>query len=325
MMDFQISKRLILAITLGSMIVSIPAIAKKDDPKPLMPQITTVVVNFEAGEVQIFGTDFDDPTIYLGAEEITKPYLTSDVGELIFALPSSIVAGDYRLVITQDKYAEVYDLTIGAVGPIGPMGPQGDRGIQGPKGDTGEKGDPGPQGPPGADSTVPGPQGDPGPQGETGPIGPQGETGPIGPQGETGPIGPQGETGPIGPQGETGPIGPQGETGPIGPQGEPGADAPEVGIYLLKARNVEIGSPGVTRISGFCQPGYKPVEVFIQPRDYLYWVDGDITDLIITYDNTGYMGPGYAECIFIDSADPLHDIPALFYCIIMCSTTFPTG
>ncbi len=62
-MDIQICKRLILAFTLGSMIVSIPALAKKDHPKQLRPQITTVVVHFEAGEVQVFGTDFNDPNI----------------------------------------------------------------------------------------------------------------------------------------------------------------------------------------------------------------------------------------------------------------------
>ncbi|MHC9510407.1 DUF7467 domain-containing protein [Kangiella sp. M94] len=103
---------------------------------------------------------------------------------------------------------DLYDLTIGGVGP---QGPQGDTGPAGPQGDTGPAG----------------------PQGDTGPAGPQGDTGPAGPQGDTGPAGPQGDTGPAGPQGDTGATGPQGPqgdtgaTGPQGPQGDTGATGPQ--------------------------------------------------------------------------------------------------
>ncbi|WP_322500059.1 DUF7467 domain-containing protein [Kangiella aquimarina] len=121
---------------------------------------------------------------------------------------------------------DLYDLTLGGVGPAGPQGEKGDPGDTGPAGPQGDTGPAGPQG----ETGPAGPQGDTGPagpQGETGPAGPQGETGPAGPQGETGPAGPQGDTGPAGPQGDTGPAGPQGDTGPAGPQGETGATGPQ--------------------------------------------------------------------------------------------------
>ncbi|WP_444542873.1 DUF7467 domain-containing protein, partial [Kangiella profundi] len=130
---------------------------------------------------------------------------------------------------------DLYDLTLGGVGPQGPQGEAGPEGPQGPQGDTGPagpQGDTGPAGPQG-DTGPAGPQGaqgdtgPAGPQGEAGPAGPQGETGPAGPQGEAGPAGPQGDTGPAGPQGDTGPAGPQGDTGPAGPQGETGATGPQ--------------------------------------------------------------------------------------------------
>ncbi|ACV26582.1 collagen-like protein [Kangiella koreensis] len=112
---------------------------------------------------------------------------------------------------------DLYDLTLGAVGPAGPQGDTGPAGPQGDAGPAGPQGDAGPAGP----------------QGDTGPAGPQGDTGPAGPQGDTGPAGPQGDTGPAGPQGDTGPAGPQGDTGatgpqgPAGPQGETGATGPQ--------------------------------------------------------------------------------------------------
>jgi hypothetical protein len=140
-MNFSPVIRLILAIALGTLLISNPAFAKKPDGKTPEPTITTVAVNFDAGEVQVFGTDFADPTIILGAEVIPTPYLSSAASELIFALPISIVAGDYKLTLMQDKYTVEYDLTIGAVGPPGPPG--ADSTVPGPQGDKGDKGDPG--------------------------------------------------------------------------------------------------------------------------------------------------------------------------------------
>ena len=133
---------------------------------------------------------------------------------------------------------DLYDLTLGGVGPQGPQGEKGDTGDtgpQGPKGDTGDTGPAGPQGETGATGPQ-GPQGEKGDTGDTGPAGPQGETGATGPQGPQGEKGDTGDTGPAGPQGETGatgPQGPQGETGatgpqgPAGPQGETGATGPQ--------------------------------------------------------------------------------------------------
>ncbi|HEY9029982.1 MAG TPA: collagen-like protein [Kangiella sp.] len=112
---------------------------------------------------------------------------------------------------------DLYDLTLGGVGPQGPQGEKGDPGDTGPAGPQGDTGPAGPQG-----DTGPA-----GPQGDTGPAGPQGDTGPAGPQGDTGPAGPQGETGATGPQGPKGDTGDTGATGPQGPQGDTGATGPQ--------------------------------------------------------------------------------------------------
>ncbi|HAD08553.1 MAG TPA: collagen-like protein, partial [Porticoccaceae bacterium] len=66
--------------------------------------------------------------------------------------------------LTARMQHDLYDLTLGAVGPEGPQGKQGE---QGPQGKQGEQGEQGPQGKQGE-------QGEQGPQGKTGPAGADG-------------------------------------------------------------------------------------------------------------------------------------------------------
>src|SRR5210317_1795044 len=120
---------------IGLLLISSPALAKKNDkPETLKPNIIAVAVNMEPapGEVQVFGTDFSDPTISMGAEEIPESDVTtSGANELIFTLPADIEAGDYTLTVTQGAHTDEYDLTIGAVGPQGPAGADGTHGVAG--------------------------------------------------------------------------------------------------------------------------------------------------------------------------------------------------
>ena len=123
---------------------SLPALAKGGKNPP--PSISSVIVNTDDVEIQIFGSNFADPEVTLGPFIFSPPYLLSEPDELIIAIPP-MVPGDYKLILTQNKDEVEWDLTTGAVGS------------EGPKGDTGPQGGVGPQGPQGADSTVAGPQG----------------------------------------------------------------------------------------------------------------------------------------------------------------------
>jgi len=99
--------------------LSFPAMAKSSKSKK--NSVTTVIVDTVAGELQIFGSGFDDPVVSLGALVLAPPHLLSATGELIVAIPA-IDPGDYRLILKQgksNKNREAYDLTIGAIGPTG--------------------------------------------------------------------------------------------------------------------------------------------------------------------------------------------------------------
>jgi Collagen triple helix repeat (20 copies)/IPT/TIG domain len=84
--------------------------------------------------------------------------------QVLVRLPANLAPGDYLLKVSRGPSTvqnDVFDLTVGAVGPAGPTGPQGpegQRGEPGPQGEPGSKGAPGPPGLPGP----PGPQGPPG-------------------------------------------------------------------------------------------------------------------------------------------------------------------
>jgi len=116
--------------------LSFPAMAKSS--KPQKPSITTVIVDTDAGELQIFGSDFSNPKVILGAMALNPPHLRSENGELIVAIPA-IDPGDYRLILIQGKGAKnriSYDLTVGGSGTTGPTGATGSEGPMGPAGGT---------------------------------------------------------------------------------------------------------------------------------------------------------------------------------------------
>ena len=202
-------------------------------PAELQLVIKSVHVDFDSPTtLTIFGEHFDNgeyPTVTIALPN-PIPYSVNMISanEIVVNMQSEIPAGDYLLRVSTGSsvvHQDVYDLTIGAVGPqgeLGPIGPMGPQGPQGEQGDTGPTGPEGQQGPQGEQGPT-GPQGE---QGPSGPTGPQGEIGPGGPEGPPGPTGPQGEIGPTGPQGEIGPGGPEGPPGPQGPQGPPGPEGP---------------------------------------------------------------------------------------------------
>jgi hypothetical protein len=163
--------------------VVVPAARADVPPRPNQLVITRAVVDLDALQIIISGSNFcKNPSVALAGVP-TSVYGTDDT--IIAQLPASLGDGDVLLTVDchrGNRGFDAFELTIGAAGPPGPQG------------------EPGP----------------PGPQGEPGPPGPQGDPGPPGPQGEPGPPGPQGEPGPPGPQGEPGPPGPQGPPGPPG-------------------------------------------------------------------------------------------------------------
>ncbi len=118
--------KLITLLTICSFLLafSLPAMAKHWHKSP---SISAVVVDIEAGEMQIFGHYFDNPKVTLGALELLPPHMLSESGELIVAIPP-LDPGDYKLILEQGKHGKEntsYDLTVGAVGPPGPAGPAG--------------------------------------------------------------------------------------------------------------------------------------------------------------------------------------------------------
>jgi len=152
------------------------------------------------------------------------------------------------------KKGDVFDFTIGAVGPQGEQGDQGKigpQGVQGKIGDTGGTGAQGPQGKIG-DTGGTGAQGPQGKIGDTGGTGDTGDTGATGLQGEQGKLGPEGPPpacdgtedgcfGAQGPQGKLGPAGADGDDGvqgiqgPQGKQGPSGTPAPALQRFVVKS------------------------------------------------------------------------------------------
>ena len=235
----ELSQFTLLLICSLLLFFSFPVLAAKTEAKE--PSITAVIVDLTAGpngQMQIFGSDFEDPEVNLGAVVLSPPHLLSEPGELIVALPA-ISPGDYKLTLRQGKngaYQADYDLTIGSVGLEGPQG------IQGPQGDIGPQGVPGSAGPQGADGT-PGEQGPPGIQGPQGDVGPQGVPGSAGPQGDAGPQGIEGPPGPQGADGTPGEQGPQGIQGPPGADGADGTSATN-SVMITVSSDQTVGQGG---------------------------------------------------------------------------------
>lgn len=125
MMDFQICKRLVLAITLGSLLFSIPTFAKPGSAPGGHMQINEVFwVEGSPDTLVISGFDFDfgdgELVVTLGAEGVLaiNSATATEIEVVIPALP----AGDYLLSVFRQggqSQGDEYDLTIGAVGPDG--------------------------------------------------------------------------------------------------------------------------------------------------------------------------------------------------------------
>lgn len=130
----KLSQLTLLIICSLLLIFSLPVLGAKAETTD--PSITAVIVDLSAGpngQMQIFGSDFDDPEVDLGAVVLLPPHLLSEPGELIVALPA-ISPGDYKLTLRQGKngaYQGDYDLTIGSVGPEEPAGADGVDGASG--------------------------------------------------------------------------------------------------------------------------------------------------------------------------------------------------
>ena len=196
------------------MMLGFCGVARAQTPPGTHLQIENVFVNFAAKKITILGQMFNfgpGPLTVTLADvgnitpdctpnfAVTPQTITCDLSGGVPPFPS---AGDYLLTVSNGSgtsQIDVWDLTIGAVGPVGATGPIG------------------PTGPVGAT----GPVGSTGPVGATGPIGPTGPVGATGPAGATGAVG---ATGPRGPSGASGITGLEGMSCPSG-QSVTGFDA----------------------------------------------------------------------------------------------------
>lgn len=186
------------------------------------------VENITPNSILISGINFEKfkvaPTVSLSGAGTAIAVLPSTYNtqkkDITALLPESVatIPGSYRLMVsfgTGTAGTDVFEFTVGAVGPKGEKGDRGEVGAKGDKGDTGPQGPKGDKGDTGAQG-LQGVKGDKGDTGETGVRGPQGEKGDTGAQGPQGPRGDTGLQGPKGDQGE------QGLTGPVGPRGQSG-------------------------------------------------------------------------------------------------------
>lgn len=195
--------------------------------------------------------------------------------DITATLPANVarIPGTYRLMVsfgTGTAGTDVFEFTVGAVGPKGETGAKGEPGVQGErglkgetgapgvkgdKGDKGEKGDTGAQGVQGerglkGDTGSQGDKGDKGDKGDTGAQGAQGIQGVKGDTGAQGVQGIQGVKGDKGDRGEQGPAGPQGETGAQGRPGISGNFPIFQTVVEARAGGIEVGQLWVQESSG---------------------------------------------------------------------------
>lgn len=184
------------------------------------------VENVTPNTILISGVNFDKfknvPVVSLSGSGSTVTVLPSlfnaTTKDITATLPANVawIPGSYRLMVSFGSGTagtDVFEFTVGAVGP------KGDTGAKGEKGDKGDQGQPGIQGLKG-DTGAQGAKGDTGAQGIQGVKGDTGAQGVQGVKGDTGAQGPQGVQGP---KGETGAPGAKGETGAQGATGLTGA------------------------------------------------------------------------------------------------------
>ena len=174
------SKRTI-RLFLVSLIVVLPVFGG-DAPPQLV--ISSAQVDFGIGRIYVAGKNFGSataPEVKLNDQVLTLNSFTD--GTVDAMLPAGIAPGSYILRVSRGPSTtqnDVFDVTLGAVGPKGDKGDKGEQGLQGPKGDKGDQGIQGPKGDKG-DTGAAGASGQPGPSGPPGVPGPKGETGATGP------------------------------------------------------------------------------------------------------------------------------------------------
>jgi len=140
--------------------------------------------------------------------------------DITATLPANVawIPGSYRLMVSFGSGTagtDVFEFTVGAVGPKGDTGTKGDKGEKGDQGIQGIQGVKGDQG-------IQGIQGIQGVKGDQGIQGDKGEKGDKGDKGDKGEKGDTGNTGAPGSQGATGNTGAQGATGNTGAAGGSG-------------------------------------------------------------------------------------------------------
>jgi len=188
-------KSYLSALTVATLLLSIPKIHASPNPKPSRSQQIDFAVEIDSGSG---GGGATGPT---GA--------TGSTGAAGTIGPTGTTGPTGSIGATGDNGAS------GTTGPSGTIGPTGATGATGATGSTGVPGIIGPTGTTGPTGSI-GATGDTGASGTTGPSGTIGPTGDTGPTGIAGIIGPTGTTGPTGATGSTGIDGTTGPTGPIG-------------------------------------------------------------------------------------------------------------
>jgi hypothetical protein len=116
--------------------------------------IKSAIPDHSAGTLFISGENFGSaPVVEING--LDSPILSASPQLLLVQVPESVVAqpGSYLLTVIRGKRAierDVFNFTIGAVGPKGEQGPEGQRGERGDIGPAGAVGPAGPAGPSGA-------------------------------------------------------------------------------------------------------------------------------------------------------------------------------
>lgn len=140
------------AVVLAVVIVP-TAQADADTPQLVIERVTVVP---EAGALLIHGSNLCwKPRIRLAGQRLAAIGSATDI---VAMMPLGIEPGDYLLEVRcrpGSSGHDVWQLTVGSVGPAGPTGPPGPAGPRGPAGPPGPMGVSGPPGPVG-------PQGPPG-------------------------------------------------------------------------------------------------------------------------------------------------------------------
>jgi hypothetical protein len=212
--------------------------------------VITRVENIDPATILVSGVNFDKfanlPVVSLSASGqsiISLPAVyNASAKDITAGLPPSVsgIPGTYRLMVSfgpGTAATDVFEFTIGAVGPKGETGEQGEQGAQGVQGIQGEKGDKGDQGIQGI-------------QGIQGEKGLQGDKGDKGDQGIQGIQGIQGVQGVAGPKGDKGDKGDTGATGPVGPRGQSANFPVYQNVTQARAAGVAIGQVWVQESSG---------------------------------------------------------------------------